>query len=370
MSRPHLPRRGRSRRGTVPGRSPARLAVAGALAALTLPGCTGDAGTEISPSPTQLSRVSAEADTVQVGEATDPPLAVRVENSVGDPVEGVPVRFLVVSGPGRVSEGLAVTNSSGIAENAFQASSEFGTSRVRVDVPSATNVSSVRFRVVTLPVEEVRLTRRGGGGQEAEIGSQLPLPFEVQVTTTSGAPTGGVRVAWSLVRGEEGSRLTADTTFTDSAGRTRNLLTFGPSPGEHVLRAHAAGGVSSDTVRFTTTAVTELTTGVRADSVAPRPLRPGQEAVLFGQGFGELPDAVEVRVEGTRARTLDAAGTRVRFRVPEFSDRCLPERRAGVRALVGADPSNGVLARLRPAEDPLELDPGDVRTMTGSPALD
>lgn len=370
MSRPDLPRRGRSRRGTAPRRSLARLAVAGVLAALALPGCTGDAGTELSPSPTQLSRVSTESDSVQVGEATDPPLAVRVENSVGDPVEGVPVRFLVVSGPGSVSEGLAVTNSSGIAESAFRAGSEFGTSRVRADVPSATNVSSLRFRVVTLPVEEVRLARQGGGGQEAEIGSQLPLPFEVEVTTTSGAPTGGVRVAWSLVRGEEGSRLTADTTFADSAGRTRNLLTFGSTAGEHVVRAHAAGGVGSDTVRFTTTAVTELATGVRADSVSPLPMRPGQEAVLFGEGFGDLPDSVEVRVEGIRARTVDAAGTSVRFRVPEFSDRCLPERRAGVRALVGSDPSNGVLARLRPAEDPLELAPGGIRTLTGGAALE
>lgn len=370
MSQPDPIRRGHGRRGTAPRRPVTRLAVAAGLAAMAVPGCTGDAGTELSPSPTQLTRVSAEVDTVQVGESMDPPLGVRVENSAGDQVEGVPVRFLVVSGPGRVSEGLAVTNASGIAEDAFQAGSEFGTSRIRVDVPSATNVSSLRFRVVTLPAEEVVLTREGGGGQEAELGSQLPRPFEIAVATTSGVPAGGVRVAWSLVRGEGGSRLAADTTFTDSAGITRNLLTLGSATGEHVVRAHATGGVASDTVRFTTAAVTELTTGVRADSVSPRPLRPGGEAVLFGEGFGDRPDAVEIRVEGLPARTLEAGGSTVRFRVPDFSDRCLPERRVGIRALVGAEPGNGLLAPLRPEDAPLDLAPGDVRTLTGAAALE
>ena len=363
--------RPRSREASAVGRRPARLSPAvGGLAALVLAACTGDAGTDISPSPSSLSRVSAEVDTVQVGEVTDPPLGVRVESSVGDPVEGVPVRFLLVSGPGRVSEGLAVTNASGIAENEFRASSEFGVTRVRVDVPSATNVSSLRFRVVTVPAEEVRLSRQGGGGQEAELGSQLPLPFDLQATTTSGVPAGGVRVAWSLTRGEGGSRLAADTTFTDSAGRTENLLTLGTATGEHVVRAHASDGVASDTVRFTASAVTELATGVRADSVSPLPLRPGQEAVLHGEGLGGGADAVEVRVEGVRARTLEASGDRVRFRVPAFADRCLPEREVGVRALVGADPSNGVLAPVRPADSPLELDPGEVRTLTGEEALE
>lgn len=360
----------RSRRGAAGRRRPLGLAATAAAALAALSGCAGDAGTEISPSPARLDPVSAEVDTIQVGETTDPPLGVRVESPAGDPVEGVPVRFLVVSGPGRVSEGLAVTNSRGIAENRFEAGSEFGVSRIRADVPSATNVGSLRFRVVTLPAEEVRLSRVGGGGQEAELNSQLPLPFELRVTTNGGVPAGGVRVAWSLVRGEGGSRLAADTTFTDSAGRTENLLTLGSVAGDHVVRAHAGPGVGSDTVRFTAAAVTELSGSVRVDSVAPRPLRPGREAVLFGRGFDGGAGAVEVRVEGVAASTLEATDGKVRFSVPDFSDRCLPEREVGVRALAGAEVSNGILARLRPGEPPLDLAPGDVRILTGAEALE
>lgn len=371
MSEPDSSHRRRSPGGRDTGRSLPRVTAAlCGLAILAVAGCTGDAGTDISPSPSRIVRVSAEVDSLRVGEATDPPLGVRVENSVGDPVEGVPVRFLVVSGPGRVSEGLAVTNASGIAENVFEASSEFGLTRVRADVPSATNVSSLRFRVLTMPAEEVRLSRRGGDGQEAELGSQLPLPFSLEVATTSDVPAGGVRLAWSLVRGDGGSRLAADTTFTDTDGRTENLLTLGTATGEHVVRVHATGGVASDTVRFTAAAVTELATGVRVDSVSPRPLRPGDEALIHGEGLGDQAGSVEVRVEGVRATTLEASGGTVRFRVPEFTDRCLPERDVGVRVLVGAVPSNGALVPLRPGETPLEMAPGEVRTLTGAAALE
>lgn len=361
-------------RGAVEARAPGaksvrRLVAAGLLGlglATALVGCAGESGTEITPSPAQLDRVSTGADTVRVGQQTDPPLAVRVENSLGEPLEGVPVRFLVASGPGAVvPSNVAVSNDQGIAEAAFLAGSEFGDSRVRVDVPSAANVSPVSFEVVTLPAEEVTLEKLGGDGQQAEVRSQLALPFSIRVATPSGTPAGGVPVVWELVGRTGDASLSADTTFTDPDGDSRTLLTLGAEPVDHTVRAFAGRGVASDTVVFSAAALVVLDGPARIDSVSPSPLRTGDEATLFGEGFGLRAENVEVRVEGVAAEALEVTGESVRFRVPSFADRCLPTRRVGLRAIVRGEPSNGSFTVLRPASELAALEVGEVRTLSG-----
>lgn len=339
----------------------------GAALSLVLVGCSGETGTELTPAPSTLVRVSAEADSVRVGDSTDPPLAVRVENGLGEPLEGVPVRFLISSGPGAiVPANVSVSNEQGLAEATFAAGSQFGTSRIRVDVPSAANVESVSFRVVTLPAEVVSLRKEEGDAQQAEVRSQLPLPFSLRASTPSGTPAGGVPVVWRLEPDGGGASLAADTTFTDAEGRTRNLLTLGSEPLDHTIRVFAGGGVETDTVSFSAAALVVLNGPSRIDSVSPEPLRAGETAVLYGEGFGQRAGNVEVRVEGVAAQTLEASGGEVRFRVPEFSDRCLPTRRVGLRAMVRGEPGNGSFATLEPAPGPFSLSVGEVRTVSGS----
>ncbi len=348
----------------------AALGVLG-LAAASLAACAGETGTEVAPAPAELSRVSAAVDTLEAGEATDPPLGVRVENSLGEPVEGVPVRFVQASGPGEVSPNLQVSNDQGVAEATFRAGGETGQSRVRVDVPSATNVSSLSFDLVTLPASEVRLEAVEGTDQQAEVGSQLPLPFRLRVTTPSGTPVSDVEVSWELVEPADGARLASDTTFTDGEGRTENLLTLGSEPVDHVIRARAVGeGLVTDTVRFEAAALTVLDGPARIDSVTPLPLPAGGEAVLHGEGFGLRAENVEVRVEGVAGTVVEADEESVRFHVPALRDRCLPARETGVRALVRGDPSNGMMVELDPRQPRMDLAPGEVRLFRGEAALD
>lgn len=353
-----------------PGLSGGLRASALAAAVLAAAACGGDSATEPSLNPARLVLDEEAPDTVAVGRTMDPPLSIRVENPGGEPVEGVPVRFLLVSGPGEVMPNLAVTNSQGIAETDFRAGSEFGTSVVRADIPSASAVESRRMRVVTVAAGEVSLSPDGGAGQRAETGSQLPLPFEARVTTPEGTPAAGVRVAWVLEAGTSGAHLGSDTTFTDGQGRTRTLLTLGSEPGEHRVRAHAVGGVVTDTVRFAAEAVASLSSSVAVDSVAPLPLRAGGEAVLFGSGLGTRPADVEVRVEGVAGDVVAARPDRVRFRVPSFADRCRPEREVGVRALVSGEVGNGRMVTLVPATSPTDLAVGESRTVQGPDAVD
>ncbi|MFQ5678483.1 MAG: hypothetical protein ACE5HP_03400 [Gemmatimonadota bacterium] len=343
--------------------------IAGALLGVLLVACSDDSGTEPAPTPDQLRAISPAVDTLLAGEAADPPLSVQVVSSLGNPVEGIPVRFLIVSGPGRVDP-VAVSDDQGIAEAAFRAGSELGEARVRVDIPSAGNVASLQFRLTVLPASSVRLQKEAGDGQQAEVGSQLPLPFVVRAVTLEGAPAGGVAIAWSLTSPQGGgSRLTADTTYTDPEGLTRVLLTLGDQATQHQVVAHASGDVASDTLRFTATATAAATGAVRLDSIRPRVMRAGAEAVAFGSGFSSSATGMEVRVEGEASEILETAASIVRFRVPEFADRCLPAREVGVRVLVDGQPSNGALSALEPREPPIVLDPGEAITLAGAGQL-
>jgi hypothetical protein len=356
-------------RGPRPGIARTLLVALAASSALTLAACGGDAGTDVTPSPARLERVSLTTDSVTVGTTLDPPLGVRVVSSLGDAVEGVPVRFALMSGPGQVPTGLAVSDAHGVAEGTFQANSDLGESVVRVDIPSASQVAPLEFKVLTVPAGQVHVVPAAGDSQSAEVGTQLALPFTLAAATPSGSPAGGVRVVWKIVRGPGGARLTSDTTFTGTDGRTQNLLTLGGTAGDYAVQAYASGGVKTDTATFAARSVTSLESSATVDSVRPSPLRPGQDATLYGKGFGTTTSAIDVRVEGTSAQVLAVEPGRVRFQVPAFTDRCLPSREVGVRALVSGRPTNGELVLLTPSGTQLSLAPGQSTTLSGQGAL-
>ncbi|MGH7540673.1 MAG: hypothetical protein ACRELC_06725, partial [Gemmatimonadota bacterium] len=303
----------------------------------------GDGGsTEPGSPPAELIALSPAVDTLVTGDLSDPPISVRVQDGLGSPVEGVPVRFMLSEGDGELSSNLAVSNRDGIAEAGFRAPGRPGEIRIRVDVPSASNVPSLEFTLVAAPSDSVELRVVDGDGQRAEVGSQLPIPFEVQAVTAAGTPAGGVAIAWRIAAGSEHSPvLTADTTVTDGAGRASALLTLGRRAADYRVEAHAARGVVSDTVGFRATATATFEGAVRLDSVSPDPLVAGAQAVVHGHGFSPILSENDVRIEGERATVVEATGTALRIRVPEFAGECLPAREVGIRALVAGDASNG-----------------------------
>ncbi|MFQ5689777.1 MAG: hypothetical protein ACE5HQ_05845 [Gemmatimonadota bacterium] len=325
----------------------------------------GDSGsTELSLAPSDIVAVSPPSDTVPAGEQADPPVSVRVLNSLGDPIEGIPVRFLLTSGKGQLFPNLAVSNQQGIAEATYQADLEAGEASVRADIPSAPNVKPIDFQLITRPITSVQLAVVSGDGQRAETGSQLPLPFVLRITTPTGNPAGGIPVAWRVASGADaGARLTADTTYSDAAGRTQVLLTLGNQATEHVVEAVAAGGVASDTVRFTATAAADFSGSVVLDSVRPIPLRAGVEAVLFGAGFSSQAEDDEVRVEGEPAEILQTSTSELHFIAPSFDDRCRPARSVGVRAIVRGEASNGEMVGFEPRSSVVRLQVGEARTL-------
>lgn len=341
------------------------LTLAGLLAA-----CGDNGSTQPGSPPTTLVQLSVPVDTVDTGEQTDPPLSVRVEDALGNPVEGTPVRFIVARGEGRMFPGVAVSGVDGIAESSYEAGGTPGEVSIRADIPSAPNVSPLEFRVLAMAADSVALSSVGGGGQRAEAGSQLALPFEVEVRTPGGALAGGVSVVWRIVEGGQASAvLTVDSMLTGGDGRARTVLTLGRTAGEYAVEAFAARGVVSDTIRFTATATAGFEGSVTLDSVSGGSLVTAQQATLYGQGFSPIPAENDVRIEGARAQVLAATGSELTIQVPDFSGECLPERRVGVRVLVQSDPSNGRMIPLQPQQGQLELEVGEAVTLRGLAAV-
>ncbi len=343
----------------------------GAVVALSLIGCTDSqtASTQPGVGPALLEAISAAADTVEMGAVIDPSIAVRVVAAAGDPVEGIPVRFLLESGPGRVFPSLAVSDEEGVAEAFFEADGVADQSRIRADIPSASNVEAVNFDVLTVPSAFVQLASEEGNGQVAEIESQLPLPFIVNASVGEGMPVSGIAIAWTVESELGGLRLSADTTFTDDNGRAETLLTLGPETGQVTVAAYATRTTASDTIRFTASARAVLETGVIVDFVDPLPLQAGEQATMFGAGFSAAIEENEVRVEGVAAEIVSASATEISFVVPAFLDRCLPEREVGIRALVRGEASNGQLIQLQPARAQVNLAVGQAALLRGDEAL-
>jgi serine/threonine protein kinase/alpha-tubulin suppressor-like RCC1 family protein len=98
----------------VPGRHAVRATVDGYDGAPATFTATAFAGGSL--------RISAAADAERrgaAGEQVQPPLQVRVADERGEPVAGVPVRFSVVRGDGRVTPDVEVTGADGIARAAW-----------------------------------------------------------------------------------------------------------------------------------------------------------------------------------------------------------------------------------------------------------
>jgi len=359
------PRRVSSRPVGALHRRPTRSAAILALIAL-LAACGDNGSTQPGSPPAALVQLSVPVDTVHTGEQTDPPLSVRVEDALGSAVEGTPVRFVVAGGEGRMFPGVAVSNVDGIAESSYQAGGTPGQASIRADIPSAPNVAPLEFRVLALAADSVTLSTVEGGGQRAEAGSQLPLPFEVEVHTPGGAPAGGVSIVWRIVEGGEASAvLTVDSMLTGGDGRARTVLTLGRTAGEYAVEAFAARGVLSDTVRFSATATAGFEGSVTLDSVSGGSLVTAEHATLYGRGFSPIPTENDVRIEGSPAQVVEATASELTIQVPDFSGECLPERDVGVRVLVQGDPSNGRMIALRPTQAQLQLEVGEALTLRG-----
>ncbi len=85
----------------------------------------------------------------------------------------------------------------------------------------------------------VMLQQVRGDSQTGLPGDTLPVPLTVKATSASGAPLGGVTVAWTVT---EGSRFEYADSVTNPDGTAAARVILGPLPGPVVVTAGATGG--------------------------------------------------------------------------------------------------------------------------------
>lgn len=129
---------------------------------------------------------------------------------------------------------------------------------------------------VVAPVP-ANLTIASGNNQSGQIGTTLPVPLKVSVTSSGGTGIADVTVDWAVTSG--GGTLSAATTFTDADGNTSVNWTLGSS-----------GGTQS---------VAAIVTSLASASFSATAVAPPQTVVLHYNGTAwstslETPDVMRV----------------------------------------------------------------------------
>jgi hypothetical protein len=155
------------------------------------------------------------------------PLRVLVLDAEGRPLEGVPVRFEVVEGEGRLGVSRRprvslLTGPEGRAEVVWTLGPKVGLQRVSATAPP---LGPVMFEAVAGPGAAASVAPVSGDGQRGAVGERLPQPLAVAVRDDLGNAVPGVTVVWEVASGA--AELSTEAVATDSAGRAAVSLTPG-----------------------------------------------------------------------------------------------------------------------------------------------
>ena len=110
------------------------------------------------PDPTVFFRVLGDNQSGVVGEALAKPFVVRTQDRGGDPLEGIPVIFDVLTGGGSLSAKTVWTDANGWAESTLTLGSEPGTNTVQVVAHGTSRVIIFRAEATLLPPPPITLS--------------------------------------------------------------------------------------------------------------------------------------------------------------------------------------------------------------------
>jgi adhesin/invasin len=200
-----------------------------------------------------VSAVTGENQTAPAGTAVLVAPSVRVTDAFGNLVEGVSVTFSVLSGAGRVTDGVRTTNAQGIAAVGswiLGAAVGMQTLAARVEESGVANNPIIFTAAATTPAGS-QMVATAGNNQQAPAGRLVPVAPTVVVRNAAGEGVPGVIVTFAVASGGGsvvGSRQVTDVTGTAMVGG----WFLGPLPGANTLTASSQGLTP---VTFTATAV-------------------------------------------------------------------------------------------------------------------
>lgn len=227
--------------------------------------------------PAALEIHAGDGQRATTGMTLPDPLQVRVTGTEGDPLGGITVGFEVVEGGGSVEFTTAATDSNGIASPGAWTMGDPGQQRLRATV---TGLEPVFFQAFARGIPaEIAMVR--GAGQEAEVGSVVPVSPEVLVTDSAGTPLAEITVSFAT---ERDASLTGGRVNTNTLGRAAvGSWTLGDTAGHYWIEARVAGeGIKGNPARVVARALpgpaAEIVIiegdGQRSEAKLPVPVNP------------------------------------------------------------------------------------------------
>jgi hypothetical protein len=242
--------------------------------------------------PTQLQKVSGDAQTGTVGQLLPTSLAVELRDALGNTIPGALVSFSVTQGGGQVASPSVTSGSDGRASTTYTLGTSAGPNQVSATSQLA-SVSAVFLETAVAAAPAV-VGAQAGNGQSAPPGATVPTAPAVRVSDAFNNPVGGVSVTFEV--GVGGGNVTGATQTTDATGIARVGSWRLGSAGTNTLIATAAGaGITGNPVTFTATATTSVAFDIQvrfSGSATPAQLQAFADAESRWEDLitGDLPN--------------------------------------------------------------------------------
>ena len=199
-------------------------------------------------SPSRITLVSGNNQTVYRNTQSENPLRVRVTDTNRNGIADVTVNFRITSGRANLADANVRTDANGYAETHVTPTS---TASVRVEARVTGINTTARFSV-NVRRAPTRLIQISGDDQTGALNRRLAQPFIVEVRDDAGDPLSGITVRFEVATG--GGRLSTTTARSNANGRAQTYLTLGNTSVENRVVA-SVSGISAEitfTAGFTT----------------------------------------------------------------------------------------------------------------------
>jgi YVTN family beta-propeller protein len=202
----------------------------------------------------QILQVVGDNQTVTINAAVPVPPSVRVTDTFGNPIAGIPVSFTPDALGGIVTGGSQVTDTAGVATvGSWTLGGVVGTQSLTASAGSLTPVAFTATATASAPAS---LSIVQGNLQTTTVNTAVPVLPAVVVRDASGNPVPGVPVTFSAGGGGANGAVTGASPMTDASGvATVGTWTLDRLVGADTLIASAAG---VPPVAFTATGVADV----------------------------------------------------------------------------------------------------------------
>jgi alpha-tubulin suppressor-like RCC1 family protein len=188
--------------------------------------------------PAAIAARPPAARTGSAGQVLADSLEAIVTDRFGNPVPGVTVTWLAVTGGGAVAPATTLTGANGIARAAWTLGRQVGTQQTaEASLSPAVRAQFTATAGVPLGTTIVKVS---GDGQAGTAGTTLAQPLAAEVRTALGEPLQGVSLSWVPAAAGSGTA-TPPVAVTGPDGRASTTWTLGSTAGQQALLASAEG---------------------------------------------------------------------------------------------------------------------------------